>query len=42
MAIEYTNLLQSKALQNLSKLGFFGLKIYHLATLDRGLKQNGV
>jgi hypothetical protein len=34
MAIEYTNQLNSKALQNLLKLGFFGLKIDHLAALN--------
>jgi hypothetical protein len=33
MTIKYTNLFDSKALQNLPKFGFFGLKIYHLATL---------
>jgi hypothetical protein len=33
MAQEYTNLFNSKALKNFPKLGFFGLKIYHLATL---------
>jgi hypothetical protein len=34
MAIKYTNIFQSKALQNLPKLGFFGLKTNRLATLD--------
>jgi hypothetical protein len=34
MTIEYTNLFHSKALKNLPKLGFLGLKYtYHLATL---------
>jgi hypothetical protein len=33
MTIKYTNIFQPKALQNLLKLGFFGLKIKHLATL---------
>jgi hypothetical protein len=33
MTINYTNILNSKALQNLSEFGFIGLKIYHLATL---------
>jgi hypothetical protein len=33
MAIKYINIFQSKALQNLPKLGFFGLKTNHLATL---------
>jgi hypothetical protein len=32
-AVEYTNTFYSKALQNVPKLGFFGLKINHLATL---------
>jgi hypothetical protein len=33
MAIKYTNIFRSKALnKNLPKLGFFGLKIRHLAT----------
>jgi hypothetical protein len=35
IAREYTNLFHSKALQNLPKLGFFGLKINHLATLQQ-------
>jgi hypothetical protein len=35
MVIKYTNVFHSKALQNLPKLGFFGLKINHLATLER-------
>jgi hypothetical protein len=34
MAMEYTNLFHSEALQNLPKFGIFGLKIYHLATLS--------
>jgi hypothetical protein len=33
MVIESTNIFHSKAHQNLPKLGFFGLKINHLATL---------
>jgi hypothetical protein len=33
MAIEYTDFFHSKALQNLPKFVFFGLNIYHLATL---------
>jgi hypothetical protein len=33
MTIKYTNIFHCKALQNLPKLGFFGLKIHHLATL---------
>jgi hypothetical protein len=33
MAIKYTNIYQSKALQNLPKIGIFGLKTNHLATL---------
>jgi hypothetical protein len=30
---EYTNIFHSETLQNLPNLGFFGLKIHHLATL---------
>jgi hypothetical protein len=33
MAIKYTNIFRYKTLQNLPQKGFFGLKIYHLATL---------
>jgi hypothetical protein len=33
MVIKYTNIFRSKALQNLPKLGFFGLQRNHLATL---------
>jgi hypothetical protein len=33
MGIKYTKIVHSKTLQNLSKLGFFGLKTNHLATL---------
>jgi hypothetical protein len=33
MAIKFTNSFYCKTLQNFPKLGFFGLKIYHLATL---------
>jgi hypothetical protein len=33
MSIKYINTFHCKTLQNLPKLGFFGLKIYHLATL---------
>jgi hypothetical protein len=32
-AVKYTNIFPSKALQNVPKLGFFGLKMYHLAIL---------
>jgi hypothetical protein len=34
MGTKYTNIFHSKALQNLPKLGFFGLKINRLATLQ--------
>jgi hypothetical protein len=34
MVIKYINIFQSKALQNLPKIGIFGLKSSHLATLD--------
>jgi hypothetical protein len=40
MAIKYINILQSKALQNLYKLGFFGLKRNHLATLVKSIDRN--
>jgi hypothetical protein len=33
MAIKYTIICQCKTLLNLPKMGFFGLKINHLATL---------
>jgi hypothetical protein len=33
MAIKYIYIFQSKAVQNLPKLGFFGLKTNHLETL---------
>jgi hypothetical protein len=33
MTVKYTSIFYSKALQNLPKLGFFCLKIFHLATL---------
>jgi hypothetical protein len=33
MAVKETTLFHCKALQKLPKLGFFGLKISHLATL---------
>jgi hypothetical protein len=33
MAIKYINILQSKALQKLPKIGIFGLKSNRLATL---------
>jgi hypothetical protein len=36
MVIKYTNIFHCKTLQNLPKLGFFGLKICHLATLTAG------
>jgi hypothetical protein len=32
MAIKYISIFQAKALKNLPKLGFFGLKMNHLAT----------
>jgi hypothetical protein len=34
MATKYTNFVFSNALQNIPKSGFFGLRIYHLATLS--------
>jgi hypothetical protein len=37
MVIKYTNIFYSKAVQNLPKLGFFVLKINHLATLFRAV-----
>jgi hypothetical protein len=33
METKFTNIFQCKTLQNLPKIGIFGLKIYHLATL---------
>jgi hypothetical protein len=33
MTIKYTNIFHNKDHQNFPKLGFFGVKIYHLATL---------
>jgi hypothetical protein len=33
MTLKHTNVFHSKALQILPKVGFFCLKIYHLATL---------
>jgi hypothetical protein len=33
VTIKYTNILHSKVLQYVPKFGFFGSKIYHLATL---------
>jgi hypothetical protein len=39
MVIKYTNILHSKALKKASKLGFFGLKIVHLATLILSVKR---
>jgi hypothetical protein len=33
MVIKYATIFQCKTLQNLPKLGFFGLKTNHLATL---------
>jgi hypothetical protein len=33
MAVKSTDIFNSKALQNIPKLGFYGLKIDHLATL---------
>jgi hypothetical protein len=38
MALEYINILQSKALKNLPNFGIFGLKTNHLATLVLGAK----
>jgi hypothetical protein len=34
---KYIDIFHCKTLQNLPKLGFFGLKIYHLATLGSAL-----
>jgi hypothetical protein len=42
IAEKLINTFQSKALQNLQWLGFFGLKINHLATLTRDLLKRGV
>jgi hypothetical protein len=39
MAITYINIFQSKALQNLPKVGIFGLKSNHLATTGPGEKE---
>jgi hypothetical protein len=36
MAMKYTSIFHCQTLQNLPKLGFFGLKIYHLAILRLG------
>jgi hypothetical protein len=33
MAVKFTNIFHSKALPNIPKLGFLGLKINHLPTL---------
>jgi hypothetical protein len=33
MAIKYANIFQCNTLQNIPKLGFFGLKIYKVTTL---------
>jgi hypothetical protein len=33
MAIKFTNTFHCMTLENFPKFGFFGLKIYHLATL---------
>jgi hypothetical protein len=33
MAVKYTSIFPSNGLHNIAKLGFFGLKINHLATL---------
>jgi hypothetical protein len=30
----YNNIFHCKTVQNLTKIGIFGLKIYHLATLE--------
>jgi hypothetical protein len=35
IAIKYTNTFHSKALKNIPKFGFFGMKIYPLATLEK-------
>jgi hypothetical protein len=35
MAVKYINIFQSKALQKFTQIGIFGLKINHLATLNR-------
>jgi hypothetical protein len=35
MNITNTNIFHSKTLENLPKLGYLGLKICHLATLNR-------
>jgi hypothetical protein len=40
LKIDQTAIFNCNTLQNLSKLRFFGLKIYHLATLDRGAQQS--
>jgi hypothetical protein len=34
MAMKYTNTFHSEAFKNISKVNFFGLKTYHLATLS--------
>jgi hypothetical protein len=36
MAIKYANIFHCQALHNLPKIGIFGLKICHLATLVAG------
>jgi hypothetical protein len=41
MAIKYTNIFHYKALENLTILGFFCLKINHLATLFEARSQAG-
>jgi hypothetical protein len=42
VSIKYTNIFRCKALQNLPKFGFFGLKTNHLATLVRALVRSNV
>jgi hypothetical protein len=32
MTIKYTNIFHSMAIQNIPKIGIFGIQIYHLAT----------
>jgi hypothetical protein len=40
MAITFTQIFQSKAYKNNPKLGFYGLKIFHLATLPGKTEKN--
>jgi hypothetical protein len=39
MAMEYTNNFHSKAIQNIPKILFFGLKKYYLATLVKSTSE---